>query len=48
MFNIFKKKATAKYLVHHIDTFDVYIAYTDKELDNILAFLGAEAEVTKL
>ena len=48
MFNIFKKKVTAKYLVHHIGTSDVYTACTDKELNDILAFLGDEAEVTKL
>ena len=48
MFNIFKKRPTAKYLVHHINTYDVYIAYTDEDLDNILSFLGDEAEVTKL
>ena len=48
MFNIFKKKATPKYLVHHIGTCDVYTAYTDEELDSILSILGAEADVTKL
>ena len=48
MFNIFKKKVTAKYLVHHIGTSDVYTVCTDKELNDILAFLGDEAEVTKL
>ena len=48
MFNIFKKKVTAKYLVHHIGTPDVYTAYTDEELNDILSVLGDEAEVSKL
>lgn len=48
MFNIFKKKATAKYLIHHIGTCDVYVAYTDEELNNIINTLGNQAEVTKL
>ena len=48
MFNIFKKKVTAKYLVHHIGTSDIYTVHTDEELSNILAVLGADAEVTKL
>lgn len=48
MFNIFKKKSSAKYLVHHITTSDIYTISSEEELENVLKALGEEAEIIKL
>jgi hypothetical protein len=48
MFNIFKKKSSVKYLVHHITTSDIYTIRSEEELENVLKALGEEAEIIKL